>query len=632
MKEIKIVIPDEYSYTNCFTEIENQLMLVVGSNAVIEFKKSNINNTTSNYYENIINKLKIEQELLKTNYKDGNEEIKRIYSNELEVYKKEKTEQIEIYKEKITKMETEILNLNYNILNKEKTIENELNEKINKEIDIYKNRIIEMEKENFLNEKNKENEFNRKISNEIDIYKNRIIEMEKENFLNEKNKENEFNKKLSNEIEIYKNRIVDFEKEQILNNEKQKNIEKMFENEYNKKLSNEITVYKNRIIELEKEQILNNEKRKNTETNIDHIVSEKTKDINEIINNIEKKNFEKIKIETEKNILLQKEIHEVKEKMSNILFKQQEKLNNELNDNIIKITNDIEEMKNKNNKSNSLGKKGEEYLYEMLFNTFGDFENFEIINTTKKSHSGDFHLKFKKFNILVDSKNFENTGVKNTDIIKIKKDIKSNQSFKIAWLVSIDKPIHSYNKAPFIIEIEDDGVCYVYINSLKNNEDPVGLLKTCWFCCNEIFDIFLNKENDNVLLNKYKKKDIFIRENTLKVLKNIKELKSTLKQLEENINYQENYVKDYITNEIMNIKEENTEFIKKWWDDNYIKDENGKLKINTVYNSFISKNENHKIDINEFKTIVKNLLDDTYINVLKTNKSAFNIIGWKYSC
>jgi hypothetical protein len=473
MKQITLFIPDDYFYTNKFTEYENKLMLIIGTEAVIEFKKTNINNTTDNYYQDDI------LQKLKQIYKDGN-------SEEIEKIKKEKNEQQEYYKEKIGRLENDLFKLNIEILNKEKNIDLIVNEKIR--------------------------------------------ELETNHF--EKVKELELN------------------------------------------------------------------------------------------------SIEKIKFENEKNILLQKEIHDVKENMSLLLLKQHEQENLKLKNDIVNINSSIEELKNKSNKSNNLGKQGEEYLHELLCNTFSVFEDFEIINTTKIGHCGDFQLKFKKFNILVDSKNFENTGVKNTDILKLKKDIKSNQHFKIAWLVSLKNPIHCHNKAPFEIEIDDD-VLYIYINSLKLCEDPAGLLKTCYFFCCEIFDIFLDKEDNNILLQKYKKKDVFIKNTANKLLKNIKELKMSLKQMEDNIVIQENLVKEFIADEIMGIKEEQTFFVKKWWDENFIKDENGKLKINTVYKLFVSKNENHKIDADEFKTIVKSFLDDTNISVLKTNKTAFNIFGWK---
>ena len=73
---------------------------------------------------------------------------------------------------------------------------------------------------------------------------------------------------------------------------------------------------------------------------------------------------------------------------------------------------------------------------------------------------GDYVMKFNDFSVLVDCKNFKKSNVSNVDIEKLKRDMVSNPSIKVAWMVSIDRPISRYDYKPFVFEIEDNK-CYL---------------------------------------------------------------------------------------------------------------------------------------------------------------------------
>jgi hypothetical protein len=92
------------------------------------------------------------------------------------------------------------------------------------------------------------------------------------------------------------------------------------------------------------------------------------------------------------------------------------------------------------NKSNARGYLGENYFLNLALTTFCDCSNFEIVDKAKTPHSGDFWLKFDKFTIMVDSKNYVDTPVPSRDRQKLKNDVSYNQHIKIAWLVSMDQP------------------------------------------------------------------------------------------------------------------------------------------------------------------------------------------------
>lgn len=407
----------------------------------------------------------------------------------------------------------------------------------------------------------------------------------------------------------------------VLKDELSVEYEKNFQLEMNKikslfeeqqcKLQDELREVKDSNLKLEKEVIKMEETKKYIEMDLEGKVNVKVCEYKDKIRDLtEQITTEKMKREIEKNVELSGVISEFTEKM--------------------------EELQQQNNKSNSRGKAGEDFVSQLLCDTFEDFTNFEIINTSKQAHSGDFHLKFDEFTVLVDSKFFvDSKGVKSTDRNKLKVDMKHNQHIKIAWMISVEKPIQKYKDAPFMMSIED-GVCYCYINSLGLSSDPQGLLRSCWCSSREIFRTILNGESEICMLDKYRKQDVHVKRVAETLLKELKESYLMVNQFRDNLERQEKNVREILSGEISSIQDMHTEIVKTWWDETVVSAAEGgvkkrtvraSIKTNALYEEF-SKTHEKRIDIDTFKQILKTFLKEHEYSVGKTEKSQYIINGY----
>jgi hypothetical protein len=332
--------------------------------------------------------------------------------------------------------------------------------------------------------------------------------------------------------------------------------------------------------------------------------------------------------ENEKNSNLQEELTQIKLQMNNNLIETEKEKNTILQVSIQEMTQIMQEVKNQTNKTNTRGKDGEAYFFELAKNTFSEYDGFEIIDKSKTPHSGDFNLIFDRFTIMVDSKCFIDTDVPIRDRKKLKYDMTQNSHIKIAWMVSMHRQILKFSKYPFMIEI-DDGICVIYINSLMESDNPANLLKLAWHTSCIIFDL-LNQDDDSLLLSKYKKNDIRVREIMDKMMRKSRERYATLKQLKDNFDDTERDIKDVLNTELFNIQNNQEELIKKWWKENLAKYEKGKIKTNILYNLFCECEENkkHCISIDIFKQIIQGMLNENEIVVGKT-KSYHTILNYK---
>jgi hypothetical protein len=106
--------------------------------------------------------------------------------------------------------------------------------------------------------------------------------------------------------------------------------------------------------------------------------------------------------ESQNKDLIKAEVEKAKEKFDLILDEKdkQNRLNREVFDKAEKLIS-----KTIVKTSIAIGDDGEQ-IFESLSDTFKDFAGYKIENKAKQGHKGDFHLFFKDFNILVDSKNY----------------------------------------------------------------------------------------------------------------------------------------------------------------------------------------------------------------------------------
>jgi hypothetical protein len=457
------------------------------------------------------------------------------------------------------------------------------------------------------------------------------IRSEYDILLNSKDDENRIIKIIYDDLLINDKLKLELKnKEQIHTEKKQLNMYYAdIINKYNndiEKMNKEIFVYKEELSKLEIENIKKDESFKHYQ----------------IISDLKIENEVNYKLKNKEDII-KKEIDGYKEKINSMTIQIEKDKNERLMDTIdvnnksIKdITLLLDNLKTQTtivNKSNARGYSGENYFLNLALNTFCDCSNFEIVDKAKTPHSGDFWLKFDKFTIMVDSKNYVDTPVPSRDRQKLKNDVSYNQHIKIAWLVSMDQPILTYSNYPFMIDI-DDGVCYCYINSLMKSENPANLLRMAWYASNFVHENLLNVDSENNMLGKYQKNEIRVKGILNKMLVQSKERFATLNQLTENFKAADADIRDCLNEEIRDVRTQHIDVIESWWNINLTKEEGHKLKSNEIHKRFISNEENrrHGIDGDMFKQILRSIpsLKSEEIIRGKTDKAMYVIVGYKF--
>jgi hypothetical protein len=312
----------------------------------------------------------------------------------------------------------------------------------------------------------------------------------------------------------------------------------------------------------------------------------------------------------------------------------QNQLNREVFDKAEKLLN-----KNLNKSSISIGDDGEQ-IFENLSDAFKDFAGYKIENKAKQGHKGDFHLFFKDFNILVDSKNYSGS-VQKKEIIKIETDLSINDNMKFAWMVSLNSNISDYNRFPIMtkwITTDVGAKCILFINNLLEHKDPRNILRLIWSICNEFNKLIKENDSDDDKLNYYIERDLILNQK-------FKQLQERSTEMRRNMNGTLKILKDIdndiiellslVSNEIMlNVYEKNN-VINEWWNNNieYTEDDNNKLISTEIWNKFKKENKEYvlekKISIEIFKEIIiKNISISKYTE--KTKKGAIEFIGIKF--
>jgi len=333
---------------------------------------------------------------------------------------------------------------------------------------------------------------------------------------------------------------------------------------------------------------------------------------------------------------LNEELNKVKEKYDLLLEEKdrQNQLNREVFD---KATNLINKTINKS--SISIGDDGEQ-IFEKLADTFRDFAEYRIENKAKQGHKGDFHLFFKEFNILVDSKNYTGS-VQKKEIVKIESDLNSNINMNFAWLVSLNSNICEYNKFPIMTKwiTTDVGVkCILMINNLLSNKEPRDILRQAWMICNDFYKLTKKVEKEDGELEKYIKRDLLYK----KHINNLQDRASEIRRgLNISYNILTNLDNDLLemlslaSNEIVNINFELNNKINEWWNDNieYVNDES-KMTSTELWNKFKKDNKEYvgenKITIEDFKNIVTGYVVNSSTYIEKSKKSVIEFIGFKW--
>ena len=332
---------------------------------------------------------------------------------------------------------------------------------------------------------------------------------------------------------------------------------------------------------------------------------------------------------------LNEELTKVKEKYDLLLEEKdrQNQLNREVFDKAEKLIN-----KTSNKSSISIGDDGEQ-IFENLSDTFKDFAEYKIENKAKQGHKGDFHLFFKDFNILVDSKNYSGS-VQKKEIIKIESDLTINDNMKFAWMVSLNSNICDYNRFPIMTKwiTTDVGVkCILFINNLLQHKDPRNILRQAWSMCEDFYKLTKNIDKEDGELEEYIEKNLLHK-------KQIENLQERAAELRRNLNTSFNILKHMdndllemlsnISDNIVNEKFVSNNKIKEWWDENieYVNDES-KMSSTEIWNKFKKDNKEYvgenKITIESFKSMITCIVSSsTYTE--KGRKCAIEFVGFKW--
>jgi len=337
--------------------------------------------------------------------------------------------------------------------------------------------------------------------------------------------------------------------------------------------------------------------------------------------------------ESENTIIIQKEVDKLKYNYDLLLQEKdkQNQLNRDVFDKAEKLIN-----KNLNKSSSSIGDDGEQ-IFENLSDTFKDFAGYKIENKAKQGHKGDFHLFFKDFNILVDSKNYSGS-VQKKEVIKIETDLTTNVNMKFAWMVSLNTNISDYNRFPIMtkwITTDVGAKCILFINNLLEHKDPRNILRQAWTICNDFYKLTKSVDKEDGELEKY-------REKSLKQKKQINNLQDRAAELRRGMNVLNNSLKSLdndlleilalISDDIINEKIQFDNIIKKWWNNNieYVNDEN-KITSTELWNKFKKENKEYILDNKITIEIFKDVITSNNSNyVEKTKKGVIEFIGFKW--
>ena len=379
------------------------------------------------------------------------------------------------------------------------------------------------------------------------------------------------------------------------------------------------------------------------ETTHSKIYNEIKEDMGLVIKNletqlqIEKSVNERILI-LEQNISCKKE-NEYQDRISNLMNNKEEviqyydKANDELKTNINEINyllKSLTEEKNYNSMTEK-GIYGENLFQKIAYDTFKDFEGFDIKDVSKIRRKGDFLLNYRDFDIMVDIKNYKN-NVSCEQREKMIRDFKENTHIHFAWLISLNSYIDRYDKGTIMYEWIEGNRCICYINNLLNHKNPNELLKSVWYSCNELYKLVIKDHNEESIeeYNMLKDKNIHIMEKIRILKKNMGELRYNINSLNNTYIAMDENIKEILNNETNNIINNINIQFKKWWNNNIEEclDEDIKpIKSKDLW--FIFKKtlgiNDKEINIDQFKKLLTEYVPVEYIIKLKGKNSGLEI-------
>jgi hypothetical protein len=301
---------------------------------------------------------------------------------------------------------------------------------------------------------------------------------------------------------------------------------------------------------------------------------------------------------------------------------------------VSKFSDTYEKLLVQSHKSTSHKGSDGEKQFEDYANTFIDFKGFELVDKHTQGGSGDFHMRFEEFDVLVDAKNYKKK-VPVDQREKIKSDLIKNEHIPFAWLVSLNTSIDKYDKSPVMYEWINTKQCIVYINNLSQNDDPKKILRIVWFTCKELYRFVADVSNDDDELTNMKETQFKLMDKVKNLRKGIREINTTINVTKNMIQVMDDQLKEILESETSTIVESNYSLFDDWWSKNIeLTDEDVRLLSTDLWFKFKSDNKGELNDFNitpdKFKQFVKS--KTPLSNIVLKNKnvnSAFEIKGIK---
>jgi|LakMenE01Jun11ns_1017448.scaffolds.fasta_scaffold9917889_1 hypothetical protein len=250
--------------------------------------------------------------------------------------------------------------------------------------------------------------------------------------------------------------------------------------------------------------------------------------------------------------------------------------------------------------------------------TFMDFKGYDLIDKHTQGGSGDFHMRFEEFDLLVDAKKY-GTSVPITQREKIRDDLIKNEHLTFAWLVSLNTTIDKFDKSPVMYEWINTKQCIVYINNLSQNEDPRKLLRIVWYTCKELYKLVEKETTEDLELTNLKDKQIKFMTKVKNIRKTMREINTTLNTTRNLLQVVDDQLKEILEEETEQIVASNYSVFDSWWDLNVeLTNEDVRIVSTDLWTKF--KHDN-KLLINELE-----ITTDKFKQYIKTKVSMSNII------
>jgi len=348
--------------------------------------------------------------------------------------------------------------------------------------------------------------------------------------------------------------------------------------------------------------------------------------IEKLKSQIETKNAEIKSYELQNKDIIKAEVDKAREKYD-LILNEKDKQVNRLSETYEKLV--IQSHKSTSHKGSEGEKRFEEYA-----DVFIDFKGFEIIDKHTQGGSGDFHLHFEEFDVLVDAKNYKKkVPVEQRE--KIKNDLQKNEHLNFGWLVSLNTSIDKFDKSPIMYEWINTRQCLVYINNLSSFEDPKKILRVVWFTCKEL-NRFIEEVNfDEEELTKLKDDRFKLMDKIRGFRKNIREINTSMNSTRNLIQLMDDELKSMLENETNEIISSNISLFEDWWKENIEITFDDRTVISTdLWTNFKQENKviMREMDISgdKFKQYIKSKIPISNIILRSKNVNcAFEIKGIK---